>query len=344
MMLKKKYKLIFVGTPDFSVPTLQALIADERFNVAAVITAPDAKFGRKQILTPPPVKVVAQKNHIPVWQPSKLHGRDVAVQRLYDEIKNLNPDAIIVIAYGQIIPPAILNIPKFGCLNLHASLLPKYRGASPIQAAVAVGDKITGVTLMKMDAGLDTGPIIAQEKIEIINCHSRESGNLTNDRRDPRLREDDKLDTGESLHNKLAKLSAKILIKYLPSYLSGQLQPKSQNEREATFAPKLTRQSGRIDWNKPAVEIERLVRAYTPWPGTWTKWDGKILKIIAVDSKILPINKHKVGEVFLVENQLAVQCGKDAITTKKLQLEGKQLMDSKNFLSGHKRIMGSILR
>ena len=301
----KKYNIIFIGTPDFSVPTLEALIADERFNIAAVITAPDALVGRKQILTPPPVKVMAQKFNLPVLQPRNIKAMATG-------IKKIAPDAIIVIAYGQIIPPDILAIPKYGCLNLHASLLPKHRGASPIQSAIAAGDKTSGVTLMKMDSGLDTGPIIAQTKL-----------NIATD------------ETGESLHDKLARLSAKTLLQYLPGYLTGKLTPQPQAENQATYAPKLTRQSGRIDWRKPAEEIERLVRAYYPWPGTWTKWQEKILKIIEVDKNILKINKDKVGQIFLHNGRPAIQCGHSSLIINRLQLAGKQVVTGQEFISGY---------
>ena len=303
----KKYNIIFIGTPDFSVPTLEALIEDERFNIAAVITAPDAPVGRKQILTPPPVKVMAQKFNLPVLQPRNIKAMATG-------IKKIAPDAIIVIAYGQIIPPDILAIPKYGCLNLHASLLPKHRGASPIQSAIAAGDKTSGVTLMKMDSGLDTGPIIAQTKL-----------NIATD------------ETGESLHDKLARLSAKTLLQYLPGYLTGKLTPQPQAENQATYAPKLTRQSGRIDWRKPAEEIERLVRAYYPWPGTWTKWQEKILKIIEVDKNILKINKDKVGQIFLHNGRPAIQCGHSSLIINRLQLAGKQVVTGQEFISGYEQ-------
>src|SRR3989344_7778398 len=333
----KKYNIIFIGTPDFSVPTLEALIANERFNIAAFITAPDALVGRKQILTPPPVKVMAQKFNLPVLQPRNIKAMATG-------IKKIAPDAIIVIAYGQIIPPDILAIPKYSCLNLHASLLPKHRGASPIQSAIAAGDKTSGVTLMKMDSGLDTGPIIAQKKIKINNCHFLENGDPTDNRRDSRLRGNDNLDTGASLHDKLARLSAKTLLQYLPGYLAGKLQPKPQTENQAPYAPKLTRQSGRIDCRKPAEEIQRLVGAYYPWPGTWTKWNGKVLKIIEVDDKILKINNYQIGQTFLNNNELAIQCGQDSLLIKKLQIAGKQIVDSPKFILGYKKITRDILR
>ena len=311
MLNKVKYDIIFIGTPDFSVPTLEALIADERFNIAAVITAPDAPIGRKQILTPPPVKVVAKKYDLQILQPTNIKSLPLAH---WERGRGVRADVIIVIAYGQIIPPDILAMPKYGCLNLHASLLPKHRGASPIQSAIAAGDKTSGVTLMKMDSGLDTGPIIAQTKL-----------NIATD------------ETGESLHDKLARLSAKTLLQYLPGYLTGKLTPQPQAENQATYAPKLTRQSGRIDWRKPAEEIERLVRAYYPWPGTWTKWQEKILKIIEVDKNILKINKDKVGQIFLHNGRPAIQCGHSSLIINRLQLAGKQVVTGQEFISGYEQ-------
>ena len=319
--MSKIYKVIFIGTPEYSVLTLEALIADERFDVVAVITAPDAPSGRKQILTPPPVKVAAQKHGLKILQPIHLAGRDEALPRLYDEIKNLSLDVIITIAYGQIIPPEILNIPKYGCLNLHASLLPKYRGASPIQAAIKKGDTQTGVTLMKMDEDLDTGPIIAQEKITITPN-----------------------ETGESLHDKLAKLSAQTLLKHLPDYLAGKITPQAQDDAQASVASKLTRKNGRIDWTKPAEEIERMVRAYYPWPGTWSMWSGQTLKIIAADPQILKSNHSQPGTVFKYNEKLAVQCGNGALAIETLQLEGKKSMSAAEFLRGYGSVVDATLR
>jgi methionyl-tRNA formyltransferase len=317
MSLKNIYKIIFIGTPEFSVPTLKTLIADERFDVVAVITAPDAPVGRRQILTPPPVKVAAEKYGLKILQPVSL--KKFPLSQL-GEGSGVRADVIITIAYGQIIPVEILNFPKFGCLNLHASLLPKYRGASPIQAAIANGDTETGVTLMQMNKGLDTGPVIVQEKIGI-----------TAD------------ETGESLHEKLAKLSAKTLLKYLPDYLAGKITPRPQDNAQATFAPKLTRASGRVDWTKPAAEIERTVRAYYPWPGTWSLLNGKTLKIIKVSLEILNVNKYQAGEIFKHNNGLAVQCGKGALALETVQLEGKRPMSGAEFLRGNGGIVGATL-
>lgn len=307
------YKIIFLGTPDFAVPTLETLVADERFDVVAVVTAPDAPVGRKQILTPPPVKITAQKHGIPVLQPNKPTD-------IREQLAASRPDCMVTIAYGYILPQSIIDIPTHGIVNLHASILPRWRGASPIQSAIAAGDKETGITLMKIDAGCDTGPIIAIEKLPI-----------------------ELIDTGASLHDKLSVLSAEVTKKHLIGYLESTLQPVAQDQAHATLAGKLTRESGRIDWQKPAVEIERLVRAYYPWPGTWTQWNGKTLKIIAVKPGPLAVNKYEPGTVFVHDGKLAVQCGNDALAVTRLQLEGKKPMDAQEFIRGNQEIINTRL-
>jgi len=314
-MMEKKYNLVFIGTPAYSVPSLEALFNDERFKIAAVITAPDVKIGRRQIITPPPVKQTAQKFKLKILQP-KILTRAVA-----DELRALHLDAIVTIAYGKIIPEFILNIPKYGCFNLHASLLPKYRGAAPIQAAIAAGEKQTGVTLMQMDAGIDTGPIIAQEACSVIEN-----------------------ETGASLHDKLALLSAQVAIKFLEPALRAEIKPKNQTNQEATMTAKITRADGKIDWQQNATVIERLTRAYYPWPGTWSLFNNQILKIIAVDQAVLNINKYQVGEMFIHQNNIAVQCGHNAIGIQTLQLQGKKPMRSEKFLRGYKNILPTILK
>jgi methionyl-tRNA formyltransferase len=326
--MKNKLKIIFAGTPDFAVPVLKALIKDADFEIAAIITQEDKPFGRKQVMTPPPVKVVAQENNIKVFQPVKI--KDIK-----DEIAALKPDFLVVIAYGKLLPPSILAIPKYGCVNVHASLLPRWRGAAVIQAPILAGDKETGVTIMKMDAGLDTGPIIAQLKVNVL------SG-----------------ETAETLHDALAKTGAMMLPETLKAFASGVMELKPQDEKFVTFAPELKKEDGKIDWNKSAIEIERMVRAYYPWPGTYTKLEiknlpssraqaeGKLeknIKIIKTENNILAINKFKIGEVFLIDNKLAVQTGDGALITKKLQLEGGKALMAEEFLRGHADFIGNIL-
>jgi len=315
--MKNKLKIIFAGTPDFAVPTLKALIGDADFDIVAVITQEDKPVGRKQILTPPPVKVVAEYYKIKIFQPTKI-------KLIIDEIKTLAPDFLIVVAYGKLLPQEILDIPKYGCVNVHASLLPRWRGAAVIQAPILTGDAQTGVTIMKMDAGLDTGPIIAQMKVNI----------LPNE-------------TAETLHDELAKLGAMMLPETLKSFAAGEMELKPQDEKFVTYARELKKEDGKIDWAKPAIEIERMVRAYTPWPSTFAisdlRFSNKTIKVISVENTILSINKFKIGETFLDNNKLAVQCGDGALVIKKLQLEGGKPMNAEEFLRGHADFVGTVL-
>lgn len=319
---KNKIKAVFIGTPDFAVPSLKALVDDGQFDVIAVVTQPDKKVGRKQIITPPPVKVEAKNHGIPIFQPDKILN-------IKDEILDLKPDLIIVIAYAQIIPEDILNIPKYGVVNVHGSLLPKYRGASCIQAALLNGDKKTGVTIMKMDKGLDTGPILAQDEIVI-----------------------SEKDTFGSLYVKLSELGAKILTSSLIKYVVGEIKPVAQNNDKASYVGLLKKQDGEIDWKKDADEIERHVRAMFPWPGAFTFLGNKeqeiknkklSLKIKEVQHQSLNINEYKIGEIFLHNNELAVQCGKNSLIIKKLQLEGKKEVNADEFKLGYKKFIGFTL-
>jgi methionyl-tRNA formyltransferase len=230
------------------------------------------------------------------------------------------PDLGVVTAYGQIIPQSILEIPRLGWVNIHASLLPKYRGAACIQAAILAGDEETGITIMKVEKGLDTGPILKQTKIKI-----------------------SKKDTAEILHDKLAKLGAEIITETIKNYIVGKIKLKNQNNSRSSYVSTLQKEDGKIDWQKEAEAIERMTRALNPWPGTWTKIKNQKLKIKNLDSKILLINKYKPGEIFLHDNQLAVQCGKNALIIKSLQLEGKKETDAEEFLRGHKDVVKQIL-
>lgn len=321
--MKNKIKTIFIGTPDFAVPSLRALIKDGDFDIIAAITQPDKKVGRKQILTPPPVKIEALKHNIPVAQPPKIINYQL-------QISELNPDIIIVIAYAQIIPESILKIPKYGIINIHGSLLPKYRGASCVQAAILNGDEKTGITIMKMDKTLDTGPILTQTEIGI-----------TPD------------DTTGSLYAKLSELGAEILAPALKKYIAEEIKPQAQNNAQASYVGLLKKQDGKIDWKKTAEEIEKFMRAMSPWPCAYAKIKNKkskikniflTLKIIEAENEPLKINKYKIGELFLYENKLAVQCGTDALIIKKLQLEGKKEMAAEEFLRGNKNLIGETLQ
>lgn len=313
-----KIKTIFAGTPELAVPCLRALINDPQFEITAVITQPDKKVGRKQIITPPPVKIEAQKYGLTVFQPQKIAN-------LKPEILNLNSDLMVVMAYAQLIPKEILEIPHYGCVNVHASLLPKYRGASCVQAAILNGDKEIGVTIMKMDEKLDTGPILYQEKIKI-------GANNT---------------AGE-LYNKLSDLGVKILISTIKSYINGELKPIKQNNSKSSYAPILKKADGKINWQNNALYLERFVRAMHPWPSAWTKIKNDsqeiLVKITKVASDTLKINQYKIGELFLLDNQLAVQCGRDALIIEKIQLEGKKEITTEEFIRGYQKLVGKIFQ
>jgi len=306
-------RTIFIGTPDFGIPSLKSLIKDDFFDIIGVITGSSKPVGRKQIITPPPIKAEALKHKIPVFQPEKILN-------LKSKIINLKPDIIVAAAYGQIIPKSILNIPKYGCINVHGSLLPKYRGAACIQAAILNGDKESGATIIKMNIGLDKGPILAQKKLEIKNHW-----------------------TSGILYSKISKLGAEILIPALKNYIQGKIKPIPQDNTKASYVGLIQKQDGKINWQRNAQYIERLVRAMNPWPGAYAQYLVQNLKIIEADNNILKINKYKIGKVFLDNKKLAIQCGKDALIIKKLQLEAKKSMNSQEFLKGNQDIIGQIL-
>jgi len=303
-----------MGTPEFSVPILNALI--ENYNIIAVVTQPDKKVGRKQILTPSPIKKIALANKFEILQPEKIKNNTEFIRHL----KELNPDLIVVAAYGLILPKEILDIPKYGVINVHASLLPKYRGASPIQSVILNGDKETGVTIMQVNEKMDEGDILTQAKVEIASD-----------------------ETSESLHNKLSILGNKLLLETLPKWLNKKIKPQEQNESQATYCKLINKEDGKIDLYKSPIELERRVRALNPWPGTWLNWNGKKLKLLKV--KLLNVeNKRNIGEVFKIRDGLAVVCIEDALEILKLQPEGKKPMTAKEFLNGYPKIIGTILK
>jgi methionyl-tRNA formyltransferase len=309
----EKTKLIFIGTAEFGLPAFEALTKDENFEIVLVITQPDKPVGRKQIVTSSPIKISAEKKNITILQPE--HIIDIK-----EKISLLKPDLIVVAAYAQLIPEEILNLPKYGCLNLHASLLPKYRGSAIIQAAILNGDEQTGLTIIKMDKGLDTGPIVAQTIIKI-----------------------DDNDTAETLYNKLSAMGADFMVETVKKYIAGKITPKIQNSSQTSYVKEITKSDGLIDWKKPAVNLEKFIRAMNSWPMAWTWQDGKQVKIIAVQNQPIEINSYKPGKTFKYNNGLAVQCGRDALIIKTLQLEGKNALESEEFLRGHKDFVGSVL-
>ncbi|MBT4120765.1 MAG: methionyl-tRNA formyltransferase [Candidatus Magasanikbacteria bacterium] len=305
----KSIKTVFFGTHDFAVTILQGLIDSPLFDIELVITQPDKPVGRKKELTPPPVKLLAQKHNIKTDQPSSLKDY------------NLKPNTYnlgITAQYGLLIPEKILNAPIHGTLNTHTSLLPKYRGSSPIQSALIDGETETGVTIMKMDKGLDTGPIILQKSIKI----------------EPN-------DTYIDLDKKLAKIGISALLEAVPAYVSGELQPSHQDDSQATTCKQFTREDGKVHWNKTAKEIYNLYRGLTPWPGVWSIWKDKRLKLL----KIKPVDLELEPGLVKTENgKLYIGTTDKSIEALELQLEGKQKMDIKQFINGYKNIDKQILK
>ncbi len=291
--MAKKHKIIFIGTSKFAVPILENLVKDN-YQILAVVTATDKPIGRKQKITPPPIKKTALKHKLEILQPKKIADCELRV-------KDYNPDLIIVAAYGQIIPKNILEIAQLGSLNIHPSLLPKYRGPSPIQTAILNGEKTTGITLMLMDEKMDHGPIIAQKQTPIAPS-----------------------DTYQTLEEKLALAGADLLIETLSQYLQGKIKPKPQDESQASYTKILTRQDGQINWQKSALEIERKVRAYYPWPGTWTELDGLRVKILK-------------ARVVAKEQPAALPTSQGYLFLELVQPAGKKPMTGQEFFRGHRK-------
>ncbi|MCD4705902.1 methionyl-tRNA formyltransferase [bacterium] len=304
----KNLNIIFIGTSEFAVPTLKK-ITEQISEPIAVITQPDKPAGRKKILVSSPIKITAEKSELTILQPQKIG-------KIKNKIEKLKPDIFIMVSYGQIIPQAILNIPKYGCLNIHPSLLPKYRGPSPIQTAILNNDKQTGVCIMLTDNQMDHGAIVKCQKIKMEDQNFLE------------------------LQDKLSQLGSDLLIKILPDYIKGKIKLKKQNNKKATYTKILTRDDGKIDWNKKVEEIESQTRAFYPWPGCWCYLkDKKRIKIIQVSILNKKEKNRKPGELFLLPNKkTAIQCGQGTLILEKIQVEGKKEIDGKNFLQGNKKI------
>jgi methionyl-tRNA formyltransferase len=294
-------RIVFMGSPDFALPCLRALA--KTYNVVGVVTQPDRAAGRRRELKPPPVKTLALGLGIPVSQPEKLKQPEAM-----EQLRAWAPDLIVVAAYGQILHRDVLALPRFGCLNIHASLLPRWRGAAPIHAAILAGDEETGVTIMQMEAGLDTGPMLAKRAVR-----------LTRD------------DTAGSILQALSTLGADLLLETLPDYLSGELIPQPQPEGVATYAPMLKKEDGRLDFNSDVNELERRVRAFDPWPGAFMEFDGTILKVRR--AHVEP-GHVKAGERLVVRNQPAVGARGGVLVLDEVQPAGKTPMNGKSFLSG----------
>ena len=306
-------RLVFMGTPDFAVPVLKALIG--RYEIVGVVTQPDRRAKRGRKVKVPPVKVVALAYDLPVLQPPHLRQPDVVAKLIA-----LAPEAIVVAAYGQILPPEVLAIPPRGCLNVHASLLPRYRGAAPVAAAILAGEQETGVTIMLMDEGMDTGPILSQATCSISSQ-----------------------DTRESLSARLAQLGANLLIDTLPRWLAGEIEPRPQDHSQATYSRIIAKEDGLIDWSQSAVEIWRRCRAYHPWPGTYTYWRGKLLKVLRAEALPHWSGEGEPGQVIALHEGLAVATGEGALLLSEVQLAGKRAMNIEDFARGQRDFVSSVL-
>jgi methionyl-tRNA formyltransferase len=319
-------RIVFIGTGEIGVPTLEALLKSEH-DVIGVVTQPDKPAGREQRVEPPPIKKAVTSGApnaspartgralpFPILQPLRIKD-----QQAIEDIGVLKPDVIVVMAYGQILPRDVLEIPKIACLNLHASLLPRWRGAAPIQAAIAAGDPETGITVMHMDEGLDTGDILSQRRIDIRSN-----------------------DTGGSLHERLAQIAPDALLHSLRLFVEGNAPRISQDNSLATYAPKLKREDGRIDWSEPAHTIERKIRAFNPWPGAFMELAPRLLDSGAPGARNLKIFSASVvdisgepGEILRSEDELVIAARKGALSLSEVQLEGKRRMSASEFLRGH---------
>ena len=307
-------KVVFMGTPDFAVGALEALV-EAGHEVVAVVTQPDKPKGRGKEMQQTPVKVCALKHNIEVFQPVKIKHKEAV-----EVLKGYGAELFVVAAFGQILSKEILDMPKYGCVNIHASLLPKYRGAAPIQWAILDGEKETGVTIMQMNEGLDTGDMLTKVIVPIEDT-----------------------DTGESLFDKLAEAGAKLLIETIPQIESGEVTPQPQDDSLSTYAKMIKKEMGLIDWKKEAVVLERLVRGMNSWPSAYTHFNGKTLKVWESE---VEMGNHDAAPGTVVEvtkNSIKVQTGQDLLVLKQIQLEGKKRMDVTAFLLGYKVETGDVL-
>ncbi|MFC4617293.1 methionyl-tRNA formyltransferase [Camelliibacillus cellulosilyticus] len=308
--------VLFMGTPDFAVPVLKQLI-DDGYQIAAVITQPDRPKGRKRVLTPPPVKVLAEQIGLPVLQPNKIRSGAAVSEAL-----GYKPDLIVTCAYGQILPEALLNAPQYGAINVHASLLPEYRGAAPIQQAIMDGKSETGVTIMYMVKALDAGDIISQVKVPI-----------------------DRTDNAGTLHDKLSVAGAKLLSKTLPDLIAGKITPIPQDETQATYVSTLKREDEQIDWDKPGEAVFNHIRALAPVPGAFTLYNGQVLKIFDVEQRVGTDSEGRPGTILAVDAEsFYVKTGDHvAIKVNSCQPAGKKRLRTSDFLRGTAIKEGDVL-
>jgi methionyl-tRNA formyltransferase len=300
-------RIVFIGAGEIGMPTLQSLLKSAH-EVVGVVTQPDKPVGRSQLIEPPPIKKALFGTKIAVLQPARIKDRQAI-----EEIRALKPDVIVVMAYGQILPRGVLELPKIACLNLHASLLPRWRGAAPIQAAIAAGDRKTGITVMYMDEGLDTGDILLKRTINILPS-----------------------DTGGALHDRLAGVAPETLLESLDLLAEGKAPRTAQDNSLATFAPKLKREDGNIDWSDTADAIDRKIRAFNPWPGAFMTIEANGMRSLKIFSATVVALRGTPGKILHSEKELVVAAGKDALSLGDVQLEGKRRMTALEFLRGHR--------
>jgi methionyl-tRNA formyltransferase len=294
-----------MGSSDFAAKILTSLAA--KFTISGVFTQPDREAGRGKQVTPPPVKIVSNALSIPVYQPQKLRAPES-----FEELQSLEPDLIVVAAYGQILRQNVLDLPKYGCINVHASYLPRWRGAAPIQAAILAGDEFTGVSIMKMDAGIDTGPVLSMVKVTI-----------------------DKDETARTLEKKLSEAGSDLLLETLPQYLDGRLEPKTQSETGSTYARMLKKQDGELDFSKPAAELERQIRAYDDWPGSFIFVGDQVLKVRKAE--VIKTCEIAAGIHGVCKGSPAIGTCSGTLLLQEVQPSGKKWMSGSNYLRGNQK-------
>jgi len=315
-------KYIFFGSSEFAKIVLEQLIQNN-LKPILVVTQPPKPKGRKQILSPTPVQLIAEQNNIPFLTPENLNDED-----FLKTIKNLQPDFILLTAYAKIIPSVLLKIPPQGFLNIHPSLLPRYRGATPLQSTILAGDTETGVTLFEMDEKIDHGPIIQDTKYKIPVCAGRQDTKITY----------------PELMQELAILGARLIIETLPQWLQGKIIPLPQDESLATYCHKITKEDEKINWNSEAIEIDRKVRALNPNPGVYTQFNELIIKILkGTNLQTNQFQEVRSGEVLIIGNKIGVKCSDDIYLIEELKPAGEKMMTSEAFLRGNKEIIGTIL-
>jgi methionyl-tRNA formyltransferase len=304
-------RTVFMGSPPFAVPSLRALSG--RYQVVGVITQPDRPAGRGRSLKPSAIKSWSLEEGLPIAQPNRLKNPDVL-----EQLRSWEPELIVVVAYGQILPPEVLELPEWGCLNVHASLLPRWRGAAPVQAAILHGDSESGITIMKMDQGLDTGPILSQQRIPILPD-----------------------EMGGQLTSRLSTLGSELLLDTIPKYIAGNIHLSEQDQSKATLAPMLKKEDGLLDFYKPAEALARQVRAFEPWPGSFLTWDGR--RIVIRKAHAIPGDYPQPGQVIRVDMFTAVTTGIGFLVLEVIQPAGRKQMSAEAFVRGAKGFLGTNL-